>query len=254
MYYNHLRGNNMKGTKKTKKKESLHKGEICLHDIIEKSVDGMVILDKGGIVCFVNPAAEAFFDKNAKTLLGKEFSYPVKEGKTTEIDVVRKDGKIRIGEILISGTVWEGKPALLASIRDITERKQLERLKDEFIGTVSHELRTPMTTIREAISQVLDGILGGINEKQKEFLSICLENVDRLKRIVDNLLEVAMLKAGAAEIRRDVVRCQDLIITFYYSFVEIGVFNETAVYKKELFTISLSGIFRFSDKTTNLNK
>ena len=195
----------MKGTKKTKKKESLHKGEICLHDIIEKSVDGMVILDKGGIVCFVNPAAEAFFDKNAKTLLGKEFSYPVKEGKTTEIDVVRKDGKIRIGEILISGTVWEGKPALLASIRDITERKQLERLKDEFIGTVSHELRTPMTTIREAISQVLDGILGGINEKQKEFLSICLENVDRLKRIVDNLLEVAMLKAGAAEIRRDVV-------------------------------------------------
>jgi signal transduction histidine kinase/GGDEF domain-containing protein len=193
----------MKDQKKKKRTMAFHKGEGCLRDIIERSVDGIVITDKKGIVRYINPAAETFFGKKSKTFLGGSFGFPLEEGKSAEIDVTQKDGKTRIGQMRVFEAEWDGKPAFMASVLDITEHKQLERLKDEFISTVSHELRTPMTTIREAVSQVLDGILGETTNEQREFLSVCLEDIDRLKRIIDNLLEVAMMRAGAAEIRRE---------------------------------------------------
>jgi signal transduction histidine kinase len=83
--------------------------------------------------------------------------------------------------------------------------QELDRLKSDFINTVSHELRTPLTTIREGISQVLDGLHGEITEEQRDFLSISLEDVDRLKRIIDNLLDISKLEAGKFKIIREEV-------------------------------------------------
>jgi len=83
------------------------------------------------------------------------------------------------------------------------ELQKLDQLKSDFVSAVSHELRTPLTTIREAISQILDGILGKITAEQREFLSICLEDVDRLKRIIDNLLDIAKLEAGKIRLKRE---------------------------------------------------
>ena len=85
------------------------------------------------------------------------------------------------------------------------ELKKLDDLKSEFINTISHELRTPLTTIREVVSQVLEGILGQTTPEQREFLSICLQDVDRLKRIIDNLLDISKLEAGKAELKREEV-------------------------------------------------
>jgi signal transduction histidine kinase len=90
-------------------------------------------------------------------------------------------------------------------LRDITAEKELDRLKTEFISTVSHELRTPLTTIRESVSQVLDGILGATTPQQREFLSICLEDIDRLTRIINDLLDISKIEAKKVEIRREIV-------------------------------------------------
>jgi len=87
---------------------------------------------------------------------------------------------------------------------DVTKEHKIDRMKTEFVSTVSHELRTPLTTIREAVSQVIDGILGGINEKQHEFLSIALEDIDRLKRIIDNILDISKIESGKVRIKRDI--------------------------------------------------
>ncbi|MBN1913962.1 MAG: HAMP domain-containing histidine kinase [Candidatus Omnitrophica bacterium] len=76
------------------------------------------------------------------------------------------------------------------------ELKKLDDMKNEFINTVSHELRTPLTTIREVIAQFLEGILGETTSEQKEFLRICLEDVDRLKRLIDDLLDTSKLESG----------------------------------------------------------
>jgi signal transduction histidine kinase len=90
------------------------------------------------------------------------------------------------------------------------ELRELDKLKSDFINTVSHELRTPLTTIREAISQVLDGILGETTPQQREFLSLSLEDADRLKRIIDDLLDVAKLEAGKFTIVRGEVDIAEL--------------------------------------------
>ena len=69
------------------------------------------------------------------------------------------------------------------------ELKKLDQLKSDFISMVSHELRTPLTTIRESISLVLDKVLGDISKDQREVLDICRDDIDRLRRIIDNLLD-----------------------------------------------------------------
>jgi signal transduction histidine kinase len=79
----------------------------------------------------------------------------------------------------------------------------LERLKSEFVSTVSHELRTPMVITRESVNQVHDGFLGDVNAEQKQFLSIAMEGIDRLGRIVDDLLDFSKLDAGKSELGRE---------------------------------------------------
>ena len=74
--------------------------------------------------------------------------------------------------------------------------KETMRIKSEFISTVSHELRTPLTSIKGGIDLVLDGLSGDINEEQKEVLGISKKNVDRLGRIINNVLDSEKLESG----------------------------------------------------------
>lgn len=99
------------------------------------------------------------------------------------------------------------------------ERKHLERAKDEFVGTVSHELRTPMTSIREVISQILDGILGETNPEQREFLSMALSDVDRLSRIIEDLLDISKLDAGKMKMKIEMCETVALVLKIISSFV-----------------------------------
>jgi PAS domain S-box-containing protein len=106
----------------------------------------------------------------------------------------------------------EGEPTgILGVTRDISDRKRLEKLKDEFVSTVSHELRTPLTSIREGVSQVIDGILGDTTQEQQSILGLCLEDIDRLRQIIDELLDISKIEAGKVELRRELVDIVELI-------------------------------------------
>jgi len=92
---------------------------------------------------------------------------------------------------------------ILITIEDITEHKKAEEkikeianMKSEFISNVSHELRTPMTAMKEGIDLVLDGLAGDINEEQKELLGIAKKNVDRLTRLINDVLDFQKLESG----------------------------------------------------------
>jgi signal transduction histidine kinase len=86
-----------------------------------------------------------------------------------------------------------------------TELQRLSQIKSDFISTVSHELRTPLTSIKEAISQVLEGILGETTEKQKEFLSICISEVNRLARIINDLLDISRIEAKRVKLEKELL-------------------------------------------------
>ncbi len=80
--------------------------------------------------------------------------------------------------------------------------QELGRLKDEFVANVSHELRTPMSIIREGVSQVREEILGSTTPHQRKSLEIVLRNIDRLGRIIDDLLDISKLESGRMQLHR----------------------------------------------------
>lgn len=98
------------------------------------------------------------------------------------------------------------------------ELKKVDQLKSDFISTVSHELRTPLTITKEGISLILDKIPGEINEKQEKMLSIARSNIDRLARIIDDLLDVSKIEAGKVELKRELVDIAGLIRHLASSF------------------------------------
>ena len=118
---------------------------------------------------------------------------------------------LRIGDEQIKPWLCvSGEPAIIDGITyavialdDITDRKHAEeqlretmKIKSQFISTVSHELRTPLASIKEAVAIVLEGIVGEVNEKQKNFLDIAKRNIDRLSRLINDVLDFQKLDSG----------------------------------------------------------
>lgn len=83
--------------------------------------------------------------------------------------------------------------------------KQLSQVKDELISVVSHELRTPLTIIKEGINLTLDEVAGKINSKQKQFLSVSRQNIDRLSNLINDLLDISKIEAKKVVLRKSLV-------------------------------------------------
>jgi len=189
-----------------------------LQDIINKCADGLLVVDKNHVVQFINPAALAVLDKYAKEIIGREFEHPVEEDQTVEIEVFQKTGKVQCAELRKVDIQWNGGKACLISIRDITKRVRIDRTKDDFIHNVSHELRTPLTSIRESVAQVHDGVLGDLNQEQKDYLSICLRNADHLRQIVDDLLDISKIEAGKVKLKKGKKNFREVVNSALDSF------------------------------------
>ena len=105
--------------------------------------------------------------------------------------------------VLLTRTEIKGKKVLQATVRDITESKKAEKamkeaveIKVKFVSTASHELRTPLTAIKEGINLVHSEMTGPLNDDQKEFLGIAKSNVDRLSRLINDVLDFQKISAG----------------------------------------------------------
>lgn len=92
--------------------------------------------------------------------------------------------------------------------RDITERKRIDVMKNEFISVVSHELRTPLTSIRGSISLLLGGKIGQFSEKATNLLNIANNNCDRLLLLINDILDIEKIESGKMQFRmQDIDLC-----------------------------------------------
>ncbi|MFH1996095.1 MAG: ATP-binding protein [Candidatus Omnitrophota bacterium] len=111
----------------------------------------------------------------------------------------------------------------LTLIRNITKEHQAEKAKSSFVASISHELRTPLTAMGEFISIILDGIPGKLNPKQREYLTVISDNIDRMTRIVARLLDMANIETKKIELKREIANIGDLVnsvATFFRSKAE----------------------------------
>lgn len=196
--------------------ERLHQ----LAAIVESSNDAIVATTLDGTILTWNYGAERLYGYTHDEVRGRHisvlhgqrqsgvielFEQVMQGGRIEQLEVVNvtKDGR-RIDVALTVSPVLDrgGSVVGTSSIaRDITERKQLEQMKDDFVGTVSHELRTPLTAIKGFIELVADGDVGPLTESQQEFLQIASRNTDRLGNLINDLLDVNRIEAEKLEIR-----------------------------------------------------
>jgi len=195
---------------KTKTQEALA-NEARFKIIVEKNTDGIIVVDTKGNMRFANPAAQTLFNRTSEDLLEEPFGFPLSGGETTEVDIIRKGGKVALAELRIVETEWEGESVFLACLHDVTEHKKLLaeleatrrqqlKTKDQFLSHISHELRSPLATIHEFITILLDGIAGAISSEQREYLEIVFRNVVQLGRMITDLLSITRSDAGTLSV------------------------------------------------------
>jgi signal transduction histidine kinase len=90
-----------------------------------------------------------------------------------------------------------------------TKLQELNQLKSAFVSMVSHELRTPMTSIRTYVENMLDGVTGAVNDKQSQYLRRIQFNIDRLTRMIGDLLDLSRIEAGRVELTRESIPIVD---------------------------------------------
>ena len=123
-----------------------------------------------------------------------------------EVVGLRKDGTTFPVDLAISEVTLEDRSIFTGFVRDISDRKAVERAKNEFIGIVSHELRTPLTSIRASLGLIEGGAVGAVEGKAARMLTIARSNTDRLVRLINDMLDLEKIEAGKMALKLEDVR------------------------------------------------
>lgn len=100
--------------------------EDHLRAVVSHDADGAIIVDHGGVVRFLNSAAERLLNRHGAELHGQIFGFPLVVGERAEVEVLRPDGEFAVAEMRVLSIVWEGQDALLITLRDVTFERQAE--------------------------------------------------------------------------------------------------------------------------------
>ena len=191
--------------------------EQSLRTVIRENVDGMLVIDRAGVVVFANPAAERLLGRPAQALEGTRLGFPLVPGESSEIDVIAGPAP-RTAEMRVVAIDWEGQPAALASLRDVTERKrtedELRRLSTElelrvrertaqleaavgeleaFSYSVSHDLRAPLRAIH-GFTTILERQLGNdLPDEAVHSLERIKASAKKMGTMIDELLKLSRL-------------------------------------------------------------
>jgi len=104
-----------------------------------------------------------------------------------------------------------GSNVIYTIARDVTDEKQLEEFKDQFLATVSHELRTPLTAITGGLELVVSGECGPVSASQMEFLSASADSAQRLTDIIDDLLDVESIASGKVTFELETITAGEIV-------------------------------------------
>jgi len=181
--------------------------------ILNTAAEGIYGVDAHGYTTFVNPAAAEMLGYAAEDLPGRPYEATLLSGGPE--DPIRgallsgeprtvRDATFRGAsgqrfpvEFTCTPILEDGRIAgAVITFRDVTERREVDRMKDEFISVVSHELRTPLTAIRGSLGLLAAGKAGEVPERGRRMLEIAVQNTDRLIRLINDILDLERIESG----------------------------------------------------------
>ena len=214
----------------------LENSEAQQRTILQTIADAIITIDEDSLISSFNPAAENIFGYRADEIVGQNVSVLLPKGErqlhegytknsslnapriinqARDLNGRRRDGTIFPLELNVAPMEFEGRRGFVGTLRDITERKRMDKMKNEFVSTVSHELRTPLTSIRGALGLVIGGAVGEFSEKAKSVLKVAGNNTERLLLLINDILDIQKIESGE--------------MSFDFQRVELMPFVEKAV-------------------------
>jgi len=220
-----------------------HEAEQALHmatrqrELILESVgDGIYGIDLEGRLTFINQTGAKALGYTAEELTGRDLhdvihhshsdGTPYTKSTNPILQALRRCESIRMRDEVFwrqDGTAFpveysasplleEGQiSGMVVAFQDVSERRRLDRMKDEFISTVSHELRTPLTSLRASLGLISSGTLDKRPEKQRQMVEMAIGNCDRLIRLVNDILDFDKVEKGNLPLDRQPVEAIDLL-------------------------------------------
>lgn len=215
----------------------LHNSEERLRAIFGNAAEGILTTDEKGIVESANQSAESLFGYPLGGLYGHSIFklFPARESEefllqyasgnsqdalrspATEIsgrtDVL---GKKRSGdeiplELAVTRVELGPQILLIIILHDLSEKKRVEKLKNEFVSAVSHELRTPLTSIRGALGLLIGGVGGEVSDTAKVMLGMANDNAVRLTALINDLLDFEKLEYGGMQFKFEILPLSELV-------------------------------------------
>ncbi|HEU4812173.1 MAG TPA: ATP-binding protein [Nocardioides sp.] len=204
--------------------------------ILDGAGEGIVGLDSLGRVTFANPAAAGLLGRSVDDLAGRRFhdvvrphdasgqpisdlgdpvTAAVSDGTTRVVadgTYRRADGTFFDIDLTVAPTPSEeDETVAVLMFRDVTERRAVDRMKDEFVSVVSHELRTPLTSLRGALGLLQGGLRPESPPREQQMINIAVSSTDRLVRLINDILDVERMAAGKLALRRRVMPAEELV-------------------------------------------
>ncbi len=268
------------------------KAELKFRGLLESAPDAIIIVNKEGKIVIVNSQTEVIFGYSRTELLNQpiELLMPPRfhaghpshrnkffvdprvrpMGVGLELFGRRKDGTEFPIEISLSPLETEDGTLVSSAIRDITDRKLIEkrlhesnRMKSEFLANMSHELRTPLNGIIGFSELLVDERMGSLNAKQKEFLGDILSSGEHLLQLINGVLDLSKVEAGMMELFPEIFSLakaideicavvsplaikKDIAVAKQITTVQDQVFLDASKFKQVLYNL-LSNAIKFTD-------
>lgn len=219
-------------TEKKQAEDARQESEERFRKIFVDAPIGIALTSPEGEISHVNSALCQMLGYTEQELIGhdfREFSFPEdwekeellieqilqKEISSYQVEkrFIKKNGDL-FWSNLTSGSILDHDGNIiygLGMVEDITERKHIERIKEEFISVVSHELRTPLTSLRGALGLMTSGRLGTLTKNGERLLNLAVADTERLVRLVNDILDVERLKSGKLALKLQAIPVTDLM-------------------------------------------
>lgn len=207
-----------------------------LASILSSMADGVITFNRDGTILITNPPADRFlqhwyYEKGNNSLNNEEVPSRVMELFQQAVDTEKE----QLGEISIQGRYWvvivsplysnKFIRGAVAVIRDMTEERQLDKLRKDFIANVSHELRTPISMLQGYSEAIIDDI-AETGEEKKEMARVIYDESLRMGRLVNELLDLARMEAGRIQLTYDEINVSSYISRIIRKFQGLAKENE----------------------------